>query len=137
MNKHGNVSIHNDAPIKQVLERLGTIRLAVLFGSLARGAAGRDSDLDLAVLADHPLDVHEKIHLITALAEAVGRPVDLVDFSTVGEPLLGQILTGGRRIMGDDTRYASMVRQHIFNQADFMPYRSRILKERRQAWIGL
>jgi len=61
----------------------------------------------------------------------------LVDLSTVGEPLLGQILSGGTRILGDDVRYARMVTRHLFNQADFMPYQSRILRERRQAWIGM
>jgi len=113
------------------------IRLAVLFGSLAKGEAGHDSDLDLAIDVDRPLEEHEKIQLIAELAEALGRPVDLVEIFSVGEPLLGQIVTRGKRILGDDTRYALMLSKHLFNQADFMPYRSRILKERRQAWIGL
>lgn len=122
--------------IKQVLDRHPIIRLAVLFGSLAKGEAGRDSDLDLAVSADRPLECHEKMQLIAELADALGRPVDLVDIFTVGEPLLGQIITRGKRILGDDTRFAVMLSKHLFNQADFMPYQSRILKERRQAWIG-
>nr|MBP6583282.1 nucleotidyltransferase domain-containing protein [Chromatiaceae bacterium] len=71
------------------------------------------------------------------LAEAMGRPVDVVDLSTVGEPLLGQIMTGGRRLLGDDARYAALLSQHLFAQADFMPYRRRILQERRRAWIGV
>ncbi len=125
------------ARIKQVLDRHPMIRLAVLFGSLAKGEAGRDSDLDLAVDGGRPLDPHEKLHLIAELAEAVGRPVDLVDLVSVGEPLLGQILSGGKRLLGDDTRYACLVTKHLLNQADFMPYRNRILQERRQAWIGL
>jgi hypothetical protein len=60
----------------------------------------------------------------------------LVDLFTVGEPLLGQIIAGGRRILGDDERYALLLSRHLFDQADFMPYRKRILQERRQAWIG-
>ena len=66
----------------------------------------------------------------------IGRPVDLIDLHTVGEPLLGRIVTRGRRLMGDDTHYAHWIRKHLFEQADFMPYRSRILAERRQRWIG-
>jgi hypothetical protein len=50
---------------------------------------------------------------------------------------LGQILTGGRRLWGDDARHAALLSQHLFNQADFMPYRTRILRERRRAWIGI
>lgn len=137
MNNLNNSRATDTAGIKQVLDRHPIIRLAVLFGSLAKGTAGRDSDLDLAIDVDRPLEEHEKMQLIAELAEALGRPVDLVDIFSVGEPLLGQIVTRGKRILGDNTRYALLLSKHLFDQADFMPYRSRILKERRQAWIGL
>lgn len=127
----------HDERIQQILEKHPHILLAVLFGSLARNAANFDSDLDIAVRADRPLDADEKMRLIMDLAEAIGRPVDVVDLSTVGEPLLGQIMTGGRRLLGDDARYAALLSQHLFDQADFMPYRRRILQERRRAWIGV
>jgi predicted nucleotidyltransferase len=128
--------MENDERIRLVLKKHPQILLAVLFGSLARNAAGVDSDIDLAVSADRPLSAHEKMQLIMDLAETIGRPVDLVDLFTVGEPLLGQIIAGGRRILGDDERYALLLSRHLFDQADFMPYRKRILQERRQAWIG-
>ena len=127
----------NDALIRQVLKKHPQIILAVLFGSLARDTAGIDSDIDLAVSAGKPLDVNEKMQLIMDLAESIGRPVDLVDFMTVGEPLLGQIIKGGRKVLGGDSLYALMLSKHLFNQADFMPYRNRILRERRLAWIGI
>ena len=136
MNKPNNLSANDHAVIKQVLERLGMVRLAVLFGSLAQGEGDRDSDLDLAIGADRPLNTHEKIQLIAVLAEALGRPVDLVDIYLAGEPLLGQIVTRGKKILGADADFAFVLNKHLLNQADFMPYRSRTLKERRQAWIG-
>ena len=123
--------------IRQVLNRHPQILLAVLFGSLAKNTAGVESDLDLAVSADRPLETNDKMQLIEELANLTGRPVDLVDLSTVGEPLLGQIIVGGRRILGDDTRYALLLSKHLFNQADFMPYQRRILRDRRLAWIGI
>jgi len=125
-----------ETQLSQVLERHQAIRLALLFGSLAKGTARFDSDLDLAVGADHPLDVDDTIELISDLAKATGRPVDLIDLSMVGEPLLGQIIAGGRRIVGSDTLYAELVLKHLYNQEDFVPYQRRILKERRDAWIG-
>jgi predicted nucleotidyltransferase len=125
-----------ETQLSQVLERHQEIRLALLFGSLAKGTARFDSDLDLAVGADYPLDVDDTIELISDLAKATGRPVDLIDLSTVGEPLLGQIIAGGRRIVGSDTLYAELVLKHLYNQEDFVPYQRRILKERREAWIG-
>ena len=136
MDNPKNVNANDRARVKQVLEKHATIRLAVLFGSLARGEADQDSDLDLAIGADRPLDTHEKIQLIAELAEALGRPVDLVDIYSAGEPLLGQIVTRGKKILGTDADFAFVLNKHLLNQADFMPYRSRILKERRQAWIG-
>jgi predicted nucleotidyltransferase len=112
------------------------IRLAVLFGSLATGSARADSDLDLAVDAGRTLTADEKMALISELAAATGRPVDLIDIRAIGEPLLGQILRHGKRILGSDTEYAGLIRRHLFDQADFLPYRDRILAERRKTWIG-
>ena len=137
MNKLNNSCVTECASIKQVLDRHPDIRLAILFGSLAKGKADRDSDIDLAIDVGRPFTLHEKIQLITELAETLGRPVDLVDIFSVGEPLLGQIVTKGKILQGDSTRFALLLSKHLFNQADFMPLQSRILKERRQAWIGL
>jgi len=75
------------------------------------------------------------MQLISQLAISLGRPVDLVDFRRVGEPLLGQILRHGKRLLGSDTDYANLIARHVFDQADFMPYRNRILAERRRAWV--
>ena len=108
------------------------IRLAILFGSLAAGRERADSDLDLAVDAGHCLTADEKLMLMTELAERTGRPVDLVDLRAVGEPLLGQILQYGNRLFGSETCYADLIRKHLFDQADYLPYRNRILAERRR-----
>ena len=112
------------------------IRLAILFGSLAAGRERADSDLDLAVDAGHRLTAGEKLALLTELAERTGRPVDLVDLQVVGEPLLGQILRHGNRLLGSETCYADLIRKHLLDQADYLPYRNRILAERRRVWIG-
>ncbi len=112
------------------------IRLAILFGSLASGEGHFESDLDLAVDAGRSLTADEKMALISELAGRTGRPVDLVDIHAVGEPLLWEILRQGKRILGSDTHYANLIRRHLFDQADFLPYRKRILSERRRAWIG-
>lgn len=122
--------------LKGTLAEHGGIRLAILFGSRATGRATAHSDLDLAVRTTASLEVAEKIALIERLAEATGMPVDLIDLKRVGEPLLGQILKHGVRLMGSDTDYAALLSRHLFDAADFLPYRNRILAERRRAWIG-
>lgn len=122
--------------IRQILSRQGDIRLAILFGSLAAGDATPQSDLDLAVQMGIPLSTETKMTLIGELSQAIGRPVDLIDLRVAGEPLLGQILKHGVRLFGNDTDYAELLKRHLFEEADFMPYRRRILADRRQAWIG-
>ncbi len=125
-----------DAQLKEVFTHFPQIVLVVLFGSVALGHQRTDSDLDIAVAAKQALTVDEKIALIGALAERTGRPVDLIDLNLVSEPLLGQIVRHGRRVLGSDTLYGKLISRHVFEQADFMPYRTRLLAERRMAWIG-
>lgn len=121
--------------ILRVLTEYPDIRQAILFGSLAAGCETRESDVDLAIAADKPLDSATRISLIETLAQCTGRPVDLVDLRTVGEPLLGQILAHGKRLLGANSGYAELIKRHVFEEADFMPYQRRILSERRSAWI--
>ena len=125
-----------DDEIRGVLSRFSSIHLAIVFGSVASGHARPDSDLDLAVLGKTPLSANEKIELIAALAQQVGRPIDLVDLYAAPEPLLGQVLCHGRRILGTDVMFATLLSRHLIDQADFAPIQNRILAERRMAWIG-
>ncbi len=124
------------ASVRDCLAQHGEFRLAIVYGSVASGRARTDSDLDVAVLATAPLTAAARIRLIEELAVTTGRAVDLIDLANVGEPLLGQILSGGRRILGDDGEYARLVTRHLLDAADFLPYRDRILAERRREWIG-
>ncbi len=125
-----------DAQLKEVLAHFPKIVLAVLFGSVALGSQRVDSDLDIAVAAKQALTTNEKIALIAALTDRTGQAIDLIDLNVVSEPLLGQIVRHGRRVLGRDTMYGELISRHLFEQGDFMPYRTRLLAERRTAWIG-
>ena len=125
-----------DQLLREVLARFPGLMLALVFGSVAKGCQRADSDLDIAVAAEHALTAADKMAIIEALAERTGRPVDLIDLKVVAEPLLGQIVRHGRRLMGGDNAYGQLISRHLFEQADFMPYRNRVLAERRAAWIG-
>ena len=129
-------SHHTDSVLKDVLAGFPTLVLALVFGSLAQGRQRPDSDLDIAVAARQALTATEKMALIEALAERTGRPVDLIDLTVATEPLLGQILRHGRRLLGSDGAYGYLISRHLFEAADFLPYRNRVLSERRAAWIG-
>lgn len=134
MDAHGHPNLQQT--LRQALTDHGGVRLAILFGSRATSQARAQSDLDLAVQMSTPLEAADKIVLIERLALVTGLPVDLIDLKRVGEPLLGQILKHGIRLIGSDTDYAALISRHLFDAADFLPYRNRILAERRRAWIG-
>lgn len=126
----------NTEQVQAVLVNFKDIKFAILFGSLAKGTERPDSDLDIAVLAGEPLSAKRRIDLIDALALAIGRPVDLIDLKTVGQPLLNQILKYGERILGTDDQMAALVYRNIVDRADCVPLRDRILKEANTAWIS-
>ena len=136
MNTSSPDSLAIDDQLRGVLARFPGLVLAILFGSVAQGRQRSDSDLDIGVAAEHALTAADKTAIIEALAESTGRAIDLIDLKVVAEPLLGQIMRHGRRILGDDGAYGRLISRHLFEQADFMPYRTRLLAERRMAWIG-
>lgn len=58
-------------------ERFGVQRLR-LFGSMARGTARPDSDIDILVAFDRPPDSNQFFGTQFYLEDLLGRPVDLV-----------------------------------------------------------
>ncbi|MCS4198079.1 type VII toxin-antitoxin system MntA family adenylyltransferase antitoxin [Salinibacter ruber] len=113
------------------------IRAAWVFGSVATGTAEATSDLDVAVLANGPLSSDEKKALIEQLAQETGRPVDLIDLQATHGPIVDRVLQGGTRLFCTDTTlYAELLKRWWLDRADWRPYRRRILKERREQWIG-
>lgn len=67
------------ANVREVLRAGPPLRLAILFGSFARGEERPDSDLDVAILpADSALALNAELDLQAALERACGRAVDLV-----------------------------------------------------------
>lgn len=122
--------------IRTLLLAQPDIQAAVVFGSMASGTAGPDSDLDIAILAERPLDATRRSELIEALAQTTGRPVDLVDLRTAGVMILRSVFRNGRRLICRDRRaYDQVLSRMLTDAEDFLPYRERILRQRRNAWI--
>ena len=97
---------------------------------------GPESDLEIAVQAARPLSSTQKLNLIGDFADATGRLADSIERHTVGEPLLGQIVTRGRRLVGSAATHGSLLRRHLIDAGDFLPDAQRIVNQRRRAWIG-
>ena len=117
--------------IKDVLKRHPHISLGILFGSHANHRAGLSSDLDLAIAADAPLSMPEKMALIDDLALRFGCPIDVIDLSTVSGPILQQALCRGHILVNRrPPLLARMMLKMWYNQADFMPNYNMILRKR-------
>lgn len=111
------------------------VTTVIVFGSAARNALRFESDLDIALQMARPLSGEQRLHLIEMLALATGRAVDLVDLRTVGEPLRGEVLRGGIRLHGSHEDYAEIMRRHVYDMEDFMPYVDRLHRERQKSWL--
>src|SRR5215218_781574 len=74
--------------LRKALRGRRDVRLALLFGSRARGRARPDSDADVAVLGK---DLN-LLALASDLSEAVGIEVDVVSLTDPGYPLLNALL---------------------------------------------
>jgi uncharacterized protein len=105
------------AAIHQVLPQANALWL---FGSAARHELRADSDIDLAVTLPTALQSAEKLRVTTALSTALGRDVDLLDFSRLPTVMQFQVLETGQLLYTDDAvkteTYSAFVRteyQHI------------------------
>lgn len=70
------------------------IDLVILFGSVAEGVAHADSDLDLAVRGQQPLDLVSLTNTVTRLLHA--DAVDVVDLRRAAPLLMMEVVRGGR-----------------------------------------
>jgi predicted nucleotidyltransferase len=130
-------SDHNIEKIKTFLATQPDIRLGNVFGSMAKGRAGLHSDLDIALLGDSAFSSERRSQLIAELARLSGRPVDFIDLKTAGIPAARSALLDGCVVFSrNSTDYPTQVTRLLIDSADFLPYRDRLLTERRKIWIG-
>lgn len=126
-----------DAALTAALEGADGVVSAYMFGSVARGRAHRESDVDIGVLLDwrvHPLapDRFEaRLRLAAFLQAAVGRHVDVVILNDAPPHLGRQIMTAGRRlVVADPTLDHAHLRVTLSRAADLEPFlkRARAIK---------
>lgn len=76
-------------------ERLPGLLAVYRFGSFGAPAQRADSDIDLGLLADNPLDPVQLFQLSAELATLAGREVDLVDLGTCTTVMRANIIAHG------------------------------------------
>ncbi len=95
--------------LAHALEGSSGVRLAVMFGSAARGTARSDSDVDVGVLLD---DDDGLPALRVALERGVGRSVDLVSLREAPPLLRFEIARDGRLLIERDPHVWVEFRAH-------------------------
>lgn len=84
-----------------------SLRLAILFGSRARGTGRPDSDIDIAILpTDAALPLRDESLLVTDLERATGAPVDLVRLDHATEALRWRIARDGIVLLSNPAHVA-------------------------------
>jgi len=127
---------YNVEPLAALFAADEDVELAMIFGSAVDRGLRADSDVDVAVLTRSPLTAERKGAIIRVVAELTGRPVDLVDLRSAGVAVTSQILRHGRRLFERrPSVFPALLSRTLADVVDFLPYRERILRERRRAWI--
>ena len=121
---------------KEILRAVPGLRLAMLYGSAAAGKMRAGSDVDIALLLDHPLSTQQKMTMLSQLECGLKRAVDIVDLYSLSGTILKQVLRKGRVLVQPKPgARAELILKMIYNQADMMPYVSRTLIERQRRFI--
>lgn len=88
------MKINETAIVDHLRARLPGAMAIYLFGSVASGEAGPESDVDLAVLNDGALDPVALWDIAGELTGIVHRHVDLVDLRRASTVMQHQVVTG-------------------------------------------
>jgi len=88
--------------IKEYLIEKLSPHLIIIFGSAAKGNMRPDSDIDIAYLGDVELDDYRVFMLAQALADRLGREVDLINMKKASTVFKAQIIGYGKTIYQPD-----------------------------------
>ena len=109
--------------VRTALQTEPGLELALLYGSVAAGTQRSDSDVDIAVLFDHPLNAEKKMQLIARLGSSLMRMIDLTDLYSLNGTILRHVLCKGRVLINHrPEKLEQCIQRMVYNQADMMPF---------------
>ena len=112
-----------------------SIKLVILFGSQARGTAGDQSDADVAILADRPLEMEEKAGVAERFAKHLSiseDKIDIVDLWVAPSLLQHQVAQTGKLLEGDEfdfVRFKVLAWKRYQDTAKFRRIREEVLSK--------
>ncbi len=121
--------------IELILQHHPEILVATVFGSVIKNRLTPESDIDIAVAADHRLTFEQRQAVLLDLNSELPCEVDLIDLHRVYGPILQQALCGKIIKKTSPELFAFLLRKMWYNQADMMPYTRMILKKNAERLI--
>lgn len=114
-------------PLRASLLDTAGVVTAYLFGSMARGDAGAESDVDVAILLDHqppPSLASMPLDLEARLERLLDRPVQIVVLNQAPPDLVHRVLRDGRILVDRDRprrlRFEVQARNEYFDIAPIL-----------------
>ena len=89
--------IQRVSALRDQLNALGVARLA-LFGSVMRGEAGPDSDIDVLVDLPEPSGLRQLANIRNVIEDAVGRTVDLGTVASLKPEVRASVMAEARYV---------------------------------------
>lgn len=116
--------------VAHVRARVPDLLAIYRFGTWGTVAERTDSDLDIAVLADSPLDPMKRFELAAELARVAGRDVDLADLRAADSVFRAQVISTGVRLFAVDERASGIFEDFVYaNYARLNEERKYILRD--------
>ncbi len=116
--------------VQTILKTVPDVIAIYLFGSYGTSHATPNSDLDLAVYAEHPQDPVALWNLAQEIARFINRDVDLVDLQFASTVFRYQIISTGRRIFCRDRHECDLFENITISMyLDFNETRKELLED--------
>jgi len=101
--------------MQKIRASLPDVMAVYLFGSAASGQMYSGSDIDMAVLADSPVDPERLWKLAQDVAAMVNVEMDLIDLRTASTVMRMQIVEGGKRLYCRDQAACDVFEDFVFS----------------------
>ncbi len=101
--------------IKAIVAEIPDVQAIYRYGSAASKYERHDSDIDIAILASHPVPFQEMTKLVAMLMDLTEREVDINDMKKLPVTLRVQIILQGERIFCKDRVAAETYDTHTLS----------------------